>query len=1142
MGFLVTSDLYPGLSGGPMDLDEGPPHSHQDDEAAFLEAVAEEDDFDDTEIESDFDNVQQHAQTSSKGIVIEIPKSTLVAPRSSFRDAANYVSVSRESTAVQSLLDSDPTQLDEDFIEFELDDFVVYIDTPRYAQEMRALHTHATLSGQQKFYFNGSLKLGDLKHQVERVPFDEIPLGNYGKDHSTVGDQLWLRSELNRRRNIYYQLKTPSIEYARFHRDFLWVADLAKHAVDFSEHLIDQGQNVSIRHFGQEFARWLQSNHGLSATFQKWYAERGTNDFRHSIIANQRFIRKELFDMFGGRKWFRIHIFKEIANPFGMISRQGQQLLLKGDRVPHTIVTPYIYECFSHMNMGMILKPVQPSVSTDEAIARSWPADATKSLRFIGTACTSQNHQTMIDSIKPGDTISIVPDRKDETDTEWSTTKPGKKWYGLVQSVSTAKAKARLQQYFDITWLYDPEDTPCCSMRYPWKNELFLSDHCTCEERPRRIPEHAVIGVHTVEWFGTPQTTAEFFVRQTYQVDQRRWVTLQKAHIRCRHEEQQHPEYLAGETVLVSIPGTKVLEPCEILGFNQDHKSARLRRFIRRTATVSQCAQNELVYTDEGFSADVHRIHGRCIIRCYCPGDSIPAPYNRNGSGNAFIITYRKSADGSIQPLSPANKPKIRQGFDPKRPIRKLRALDLFSGCGNFGRGLEDGGAVEAKWANDTWDTAIHTYMANSTDPDSVHPFLGSIDDLNLRSFEGKFTESVPQPGEVCLISGGSPCPGFSLITPNKQTIQQAKNRSLVAAFAATVDFHRPKYGILENVRTIVQSKRNHTEDYFSQLICAIVGMGYQAQIVLGDAWSYGSPQGRVRAFLYFAAPGLELPQPPVPSHSHPRNKEYGSLGKMTNGEPYVTRPNKPTPFKYVTALEATADLPDIYDAKTDTCVAFPDHRLSISVSSSSGDSNGEAKDGRGKRGRAQSLNMPTRPFAMNISRAWHHRIKDRLSGDMVRDMFDHERDAYPRDGTHRTSEKSKGWGRVHPHGLFHTITTVCSWTDARCGTLSHWDQPRPLTVMEARRAQGIPDHEVLLGTPRDQWEMVGNAVARPIAMALGLALRQAWVGTLYEDDEVAPVTAPAPAVAEGRATEIGFGPLEPLVVNGDTHMALDWD
>ncbi|KAK2607983.1 hypothetical protein N8I77_006622 [Diaporthe amygdali] len=1134
MDDLVMSDLNPGRGSGPMDLDEVLiMRSHQDDEAALVEAEAEEAEFEETDLESDFDNVQQHHPTSKK-LVIEIPSSTLIAPRSAFRSPAEYAHISKEHSAVRSLLDSDPSQLDEDFVEFELDDFVVYIDTKRYPQEMRALHTHATLTGQQKFFFNGTLRLGGIERRVEKVLFEEIPLGNYGKDHPTVGDQLWICSDLNREKNIYYQLKRPSFEYARFHQDFLWVADLAKHVVDFSEHLIELGQNVSIRHFQQDFARWLQSIHGSSPTFQKWYTKRGSDDFRQSIVANERFIRKELFDMFEGQKWTHIHIFREITHPFGMFGRQGHGFLSKGDRVPYTIVTPYIYDCFSHMEMGMVLKPMQPSVNTKEATSRSWLTNGMQSPRFVRTADAFYQHRAMIDSIKPGDTISIAPDTE-ETDTPWSTNKADKKWYGLVQGVSMMKAKMGLRRCFDITWLYDPEDTPCCSMKYPWPNELFLSDHCTCEERQRRIPEHAVIGVHTVEWFGTPRTTAEFFIRQTYQVEQRRWISLQQAHIYCQHEKKQRHKirYHIGETVLVLTPGTMVLEPYEVLSYGKDNECVRLRKFIRRTDIHSKCAPNDLIYTDEQESVNASRIYTRCIVRCYYPGEIIPAPYNGNGTGNAFIVSHRKSADGSIHPLSPTNKPTIREGFDPNRLVSKLRAMDLFSGCGNFGRGLEDGGAVHSKWVNDIWDAAIHTYMANVKDPDSVHPFLGSIDDFCLQAFQGKFSNSVPSPGEVDLISGGSPCPGFSMITPDKQTIQQVKNRSLVAAFAATIDFYRPKYGILENVKTIVQSKGNRTEDYFSQLICAIVGMGYQAQIILGDAWSHGSPQARVRAFLCFAAPGLELPLPPDLSHAHPRKKESGSLGMMTNGEPYVVRSNQPTPFKYVTALEATADLPDIYDAKTETCVAFPDHRLSISLSS--GDLTSGVKYGRGKNGRTQGLNMPIRPFGMNFSRAWHHTIKDRLSEDAFHDMFDHERDAYPRPGIPRTSNISKAWGRVHPHGLFHTITTVCQWTDARTGRLSHWDQPRPLTVMEVRRAQGIPDHEVLLGSAKDQWEMVGNAVARQIAMALGLSLRRAWFGSLYED---------GPAAPEGvdQDLESSDDGVEHLIVKGDIAMSLDSD
>lgn len=390
------------------------------------------------------------------------------------------------------------------------------------------------------------------------------------------------------------------------------------------------------------------------------------------------------------------------------------------------------------------------------------------------------------------------------------------------------------------------------------------------------------------------------------------------------------------------------------------------------------------------------------------------------------------------------------------------------------------------------WSVAAHTYMANAKAPESITPFVGSIDDLLERGMTGKFSDSVPRPGDVDVVSGGSPCPGFSLITADKTTEKQKKNRSLVAAFAAFIDFYRPKYGILENVKTIVQRKKNRTEDFFSQLICALIGMGYQAQIIMGDAWSHGDPQTRVRAFLYFAAPGVRLPNPPELSHSHPRKAKEEGLGEMTNGEPYVRRSiGKATAFKFVSAAEATADLPEIGDAKPDTCIAFPDHRLSISLSS--GDRRANTRNGETKNFRTQILNMPIRPYGINFSKAWN-------KGEGT--MQSYERDAYPPTG-HRVNEISKGWGRINPNGLFSTVTTACQPTDARLGTLMHWNEMRPLTIMEVRRAQGMPDDEVLLGTRSDQYAQVGNSVARQISMALGLSLREAFMGTLYDDDDV---------------------------------------
>lgn len=1121
MDDLITSDLVPYLGGGAETPELIGSRDEELEAAAIDEAVAEEEEFG-RESETPSDDGQS---SRLRSVFVSLPTSTLVHPRSVFERTDDLASsegfappapLSAEWDAIQSLLRADSSQKEDDFIQFELDDFTCYVDVPVYPFELRALHDHATRTGNQHFYFDGVLRVGDVQHYVCKVRFDQIPLGNYGKDpetgrhHPSVGDQLWVLSKLNEKRDkfhgqasrgtdIYYQLKNPSTEYARFHNAFLWVADLAKHVVDFCEYKIGSGSNVSIHHFKEDFAGWLRETHRTSPPFLKWYQQRNCDDFRQSVIANEPFIRKETFGVLAG-KARHIHLFREIAAPFNIYKRVGWAATKKDPNskkaIPHTIVTPYIYECFSRLHLAQLLKPVEPSVRTEEAIKRSWPENTSNCLAFTRSpeAGSFKDRKAMTDSIRPGDLISTPPDAKD-SGTRWLTEKEDKKWLGLVQSVCKTKKGER---FFDIIWLYQPDDTPCCSMRYPWDNELFLGNHCTCDQGIRsKIGEDQVIGVHSVEWFGTPGTRADFFVRQTYLTAGRRFVTLEKGHLKCEHnrDDQPLPKYLVGDTVLVLTSGTAVLEPHELLGF-LDNRRVRLRRLRRRRELTNNCPPNELVYTEEETQASVEALASKCIIRFYSPSETIPAPYNRNGTGNAFFITSRLLDDGSLQPLG-SDRPQLRQGFDPKRREKKLRALDLFCGCGNFGRGLEDGGAVKARWANDIWETAIHTYMANvEPGPDSVKPFLGSIDDLLHHALEGKFGASVPRPGQVDAIFGGSPCPGFSLMTNDKTTLSQIKNRSLIASFASCIDFWRPRWGILENVRTIVQSSKKRTEDFFSQLICALVGMGYQVQIVLGDAWSQGDPQKRVRAFLCFAAPGVRLPEPPYPSHSNPKHVLSGGLGRMSHGEPYVTRTDLPTAFRYVTAGEATSDLPDIYDAKPDTCVPFPDHRLSISIGSGI---QRRREDSEGKNRRTQLLNIPTRPYGASFAKAWYGPGAKGVGGEA--DMFPHERDAFPMRDSHRTMRLSHGWGRAHPHKLFGTVTTYCHVTDARTGgDLMHWDQPRPLTVMEVRRAQGVPDDEVMCGTPREQWEMVGNGVARGMSVALGLSLREAWRGSLFED------------------------------------------
>lgn len=73
-------------------------------------------------------------------------------------------------------------------------------------------------------------------------------------------------------------------------------------------------------------------------------------------------------------------------------------------------------------------------------------------------------------------------------------------------------------------------------------------------------------------------------------------------------------------------------------------------------------------------------------------------------------------------------------------------------------------------------------------------------------------------------------------------------------------------------------------------------------------------------------------------------------------------------------------------------------------------------------------------------------------------------------------------------------MITTLAVEDGMNGQVVHWAEDRVLTIMEARRAQGYPDHEVIVGTPTDRMKIVGNSVDRKVALTLGLAMRDSWL------------------------------------------------
>lgn len=939
----------------------------------------------------------------------------------------------------------------------------------KHPDELTSLHNLHTYRGHHNYLLDGVLCYGSVRRYVQKVPFDVLSIGGYGDtDQHTVGPDMWLQTKQSALLDVWYQLGKPAPEYERYHQPFLWLADLSKHFVDF----LDNHDNVSLQDFKTEFFSWINDHHGQDASFQAWRAQYPGRDFRRAIAAYAGFLWNQARDL--SDTSFDKHPLSVEAHSLEL-NRVRPQICVETS----TIVTPFVYECFKHISWARFLEPRKPYAKVLEA---SYGTErALKPTFKIGLTRNGREHQTPQppEQIEVGDVVGVSKDNK----TAWKG--HADMWFAYVQAL---RCDRKGQTVLDVLWLYAPSDTTCSTGRYPFKNELFFSDNCNCEDDTLRLSE--VICKVSVAFFSHPQETAtEYFVRQKYTYEET-FVTLKNPDFVCVHRsasakseiEELMEDYRVGDSVLVlgleDEHDHETLEPVEIVAFSD---GIQVRRLLRRNRDFElehrDARPNELVYTDDILTIPASAVERRCHVRFYTVEElnnsQIPAPYNRDGTADAYYITYRQTDTKTLEPLRLPLATTLRQGFDPQAlPVRPvMTGLDLFCGGGNFGRGLEEGGSVSNKWAVD-WDiTAMHAYSANLRETASgvTQLYNGSVNDYLAQSMDGSSAKEIAQVGEVDFISAGSPCQGYSVANKARGSDNSLKQCSMVAAVAAFVDFYRPKYALLENVTSMAkQGAQDPDDNIFALMLCTLVGMGYQVRPLHLDAWSFGAPQSRSRLFISIAAPGLELPPHPAPSHSHPPNMKQRSLGKAANGIGFGRRQFGATPYKYVTASEATSDLSSIGDSRVSVCIPYPDHRTSRVESTHT---------------RVLISHIPRFPYGETFMTAYRRGCMSKPQVDM-----------YPLQNGVRGSDDATTWRRLRPDGLFPTLTTGIRPQDGRCGATLHWDEHRLMTVMEARRAQGFPDEEVIIGTPAQQWKIIGNSVARPVAVALGMSLREAWL------------------------------------------------
>lgn len=551
------------------------------------------------------------------------------------------------------------------------------------------------------------------------------------------------------------------------------------------------------------------------------------------------------------------------------------------------------------------------------------------------------------------------------------------------------------------------------------------------------------------------------------------------------------------------------------------------------------------------------RIDGQCYVQHLTDPDAIedwvqhPDNFyvNQECNGEGLLVPMNKSSLKCCQACFDERIKKLQHAKMLKDNNEPLRGLELFSGAGGLGTGMNMSGFVETRYAVEFSPSAALTYQTNHPNTivycqdsslllqHAIHTHEKKRPE-RLRSNDGKtFCQPMPAKGEVDIIFGGPPCQSFSRANHNPRA--DDIRSTLPVNMLSYLEHYNCDYFLLENVKGLLdhplmsrtakdgRSLEGGIKSGIVKLIMrALIALGYQVRHKVLQAGQYGAPQGRGRVIFWGAKRGLKIPQFPVPVYAFPRGMHRISLPTGGFMEP-MTRSLIPgnyhqcAPFKPITVNEAIGDLP-AFDWKNphQTIPEKPRDKREVSNRRNRGIAQMDAV--HGSRSEERDLpgfpsGIPYRSEPTNRYQRWIRQGMDdndlqghytkRFGPKLVeatvtvplRPLADHHdlplslRPNHAKPGGRQ--EKKSFYGRMDGNGHFKCAMTLVA-PNIKHSWLLHPSQKRIVSVRECARAQGFPDYYVFKsvdGTPQrvvdNQIRQIGNAVPVPLALALGKAL-----------------------------------------------------
>ncbi|KAF9081893.1 hypothetical protein BGX23_000342 [Mortierella sp. AD031] len=474
----------------------------------------------------------------------------------------------------------------------------------------------------------------------------------------------------------------------------------------------------------------------------------------------------------------------------------------------------------------------------------------------------------------------------------------------------------------------------------------------------------------------------------------------------------------------------------------------------------------------------------------------------------------------------------------------KLRAMDLFAGCGGLSLGLKRSGVIDTRYAVEQDKSAASTFQRNFP---ATKVFVQDASKLlrqaiaehcQQRSARPRTTQAsppptttTPAPGDVDFLYCGPPwqatLPMQGFTHANTSRNGNDPRNSLIATALSFVDVYRPQYFLLENVRGLLDIKWEKDRMVLVKYIVrCLTELGYQCRIGMLQAGSHGVPQSRYRFFVWAAQLGHALPTFPLPTTAFKSNNSEGFIPPLNLDYNHATfdyrgRRGLQAPDPMVSIRDAVSDLPgfeyyhpDEIDPLTQRPkrsrntrnsrrpafvqvnpqdrVGFEDFYLQ--------DKNQLAQLNRKDKARVDAMtryiSRPQSEFQRKMRSGVadkstpriHNHTTERIKEETLKRIF--ELKMVP--GARYKGKKA----RLDFDGHFWTIRDGAFFYNI--SNITHPNQHRLLSARERARAQGFPDHFVFLsakGQGARPWRrQLGNAVPPPLAAALGNKLVEAML------------------------------------------------